>query len=291
MSSAAWACSWRCWCVGPGQAMNAARACGTGRCSAWSGPERAPLASSRKERASAPTLQLLAQGNQSLLLGTLHRHGADLQPLGGLPERKAFKDGEPERRGLGCRQLIHQLLQRQAIHGFADGRLGFWSSQLIEQAGLAISAGIEAAVAQRALPLLMQPAWHAHQPHLIAQVVLQGALDAAAQIGLDRLACSAAGSGADQGLSGHLDQILPLHQREQAAGGDGGDGIGQGKVLQHQSIAGLEGSAAERLCRLLAAGWGKRGSHLGDGGEPHPHRPAAMPGQGRPTPEGAWPDP
>jgi hypothetical protein len=34
--------------------------------------------------------------------------------------------------------------------------------------------GIEAAVPQWALALLMQPARHAHQPHPIAQVVLEG---------------------------------------------------------------------------------------------------------------------
>ena len=64
----------------------------------------------------------------------------------------------------------------------------------------------------------MQPMGNAHQPHPIAQVVLQGPGDAAAQIGSWRLACSAAGGGAHQGLTGHLDQILPLHQREQAPG-------------------------------------------------------------------------
>jgi hypothetical protein len=37
-------------------------------------------------------------------------------------------DSEPERCGLGGRELIEQLLQRQAIHGLAVGRLGFWSS-------------------------------------------------------------------------------------------------------------------------------------------------------------------
>jgi hypothetical protein len=36
------------------------------------------------------------------------------------------------------------------MDGLADGRLGFWSGQLIEQAGLAIRAGIEADVPQRA---------------------------------------------------------------------------------------------------------------------------------------------
>jgi hypothetical protein len=86
----------------------------------------------------------------------------------------------------------------------------------------------------------MQPARHAHQPDAIAQVVLQGALDAAAQVGLGRLARPAAGSGADQGLAGRLDQILPLHQREQAPGRDGSDGIGQRQVLQHQGIAGTQ---------------------------------------------------
>jgi hypothetical protein len=49
--------------------------------------------------------------------------------------------------------------------------------------------------------------------------------------------------------------------------------------------------ATKGFALLLAAGGGKRGSHLGDGGEPHPHRPAAAPRQGRPTQEGAWPDP
>jgi hypothetical protein len=78
---------------------------------------------------------------------------------------------------------------------------------------------IEAAVAERAGALLMLPAGDPHQADAIAQVVLQGSCDAAAQIGLGRLARPAAGSGADQGLSGHLDQILPLHQREQAPGG------------------------------------------------------------------------
>jgi hypothetical protein len=60
----------------------------------------------------------------------------------------------------------------------------------------------------------MLAAGDAHQPHPIAQVVLQGSADAAAQIGPSRLACPTAGSGADQSFSGHLDQILPLHQRE-----------------------------------------------------------------------------
>jgi hypothetical protein len=132
------------------------------------------------------------------------------------------------------------------------------------------------------MALLMQPAWHSHQPHPIAQVMLQRPADAAAQIGLSRLACSAAWSGADQGFSGHLDQILPLYQREQAPGSSGSNGISQRQMLQHQGIAGTQGRAAE------GAGGG---SHRQDGGEPHPHRPAAAPWQGRPTQEGAWPDP
>jgi hypothetical protein len=62
-------------------------------------------------------------------------------------------------------------------------------------------------------------------------------------------------------------------------------------VLQHKGIAGTQARTAERRGLLLAAGGGSGGSHLRDGGEPHPHRPAAAPRQGRPTPEGAWPDP
>jgi hypothetical protein len=212
-----------------------------------------------------------------------------LQLLCCSPERQALKDGEPQGSGLSCRQLIYKLLQRQIISG--PGCFLLWAGQLIEQARLASGVAIKADVTQGALTLLMQPARHAHQPHPIAQVVLQGPCDAAAQIGRRRLASSAAGSGADQGFTGHLDQILPLHQREEAPGGGGSQGIGEREVLQHQGIAGTQGRTAERRGLLLAAGGGSGGSHLRDGREPHPQRPAAAPRQGRPTPEGAWPDP
>jgi hypothetical protein len=48
------------------------------------------------------------------------------------------------------------------------------AGQLIEQARLASGVAIKADVTQGALTLLMQPAWNAHQPHPIAQVMLQG---------------------------------------------------------------------------------------------------------------------
>ncbi len=108
-------------------------------------------------------------------------------------------------------------------------------------------------MAQRTLALLMDPARHAHQPGPVAQVVLKGTGDATAQIMPSGLISSAAGSGADQSLTSHLDQILPLHQREQAPGGGGSDGIGKGQVLQHQGIAGTEGRAAKGLGLLLLA--------------------------------------
>ena len=47
------------------------------------------------------------------------------------------------------------------------------TGQLIEQARLAIGVAIKTDVTQRALTLLMQPPWNAHQPHTIAQVMLQ----------------------------------------------------------------------------------------------------------------------
>jgi len=235
--------------------------------------------------------QLLAQGGKGLSLSSLHRHGADLQPLGCSAEREALEDREPQGHRLGSGELLDKLLQRQPIGAIAIRCLGLWGGQLIEQTGLAIGLGIEAAVAHWALALLVQLARHSHQPHPIAQVMLQGTGDAAAQIGRRRLTRAATGSGADQGFPGHLDQIIPLHQWEQAPGSSGSDGISEGQVLQHQSIAGLEGSAAEGCCWLPAAGGGKRGSHRGDGEEPHPHRPATTPRQGRPTQEGAWPDP
>jgi hypothetical protein len=141
---------------------------------------------------------------------------------------------------------------------------------------LTSGAGMEAGVAERAGALLVLAAGDAHQPHAIAQVVLQGTGDAAAQIGPSGLASSAAWSGADQGLAGHLDQILPLHQREQAPGHDGGNGIGKGQVLHHQGITGRQDRATEG---------GSGGSHRQDGEEPHAHRPAAA-RRGKDAPQG-----
>lgn len=65
---------------------------------------------------------------EGLLMGPLHRHAADLQPRRGLPEREALEDGEPEGRGLGCRQLIDQLLQLQLLLAQleADSGSGAW---------------------------------------------------------------------------------------------------------------------------------------------------------------------
>jgi hypothetical protein len=93
-----------------------------------------------------------------------------------------------------------------------------WAGQLIEQARLAIAAGIEAAVTQGAITCFVDLPGHSHEAHAIPQVVLQGAADAAAQVWSGRLASAAAESGANQSLTGYLDQILPLKQREEAAG-------------------------------------------------------------------------
>jgi hypothetical protein len=63
----------------------------------------------------------------------------------------------------------------------------------------------------------------------------------------------------EQGFSSYLDQILPLDQREEAAGYSGGNGISQGQVLQHKGIAGTESRA------------GKWDSHLGTAENPTPN--------------------
>ena len=99
--------------------------------------------------------QLLAQGSKVLSLSSLHGHGADLQPLGGSPEREAFEDCEPQGHRLGSGELLNELLQRQPIGAIAIRCLGLWGGQLIEQAGLATGLGIEAAVAQWTLALLV----------------------------------------------------------------------------------------------------------------------------------------
>jgi hypothetical protein len=65
----------------------------------------------------------------------------------------------------------------------------------------------------------MLTAGDAHQPHPIAQVMVQRTLDAAPEVRLSRLARMDSGDGAHQGLAGHLEQIVPLDQWEQAMGG------------------------------------------------------------------------
>jgi hypothetical protein len=85
-------------------------------------------------------------------------------------------------------------------------------------------------------------------------VVLQGPGDAAAQIGSRDLDDSAAWGVADQGFSGHLDQILPLHQREEAPGGGGSQGnrsaeafrCGKREVSQNRRTTLMESRRAER---------------------------------------------
>jgi hypothetical protein len=91
-------------------------------------------------------------------------------------------------------QLIHQLLQRHLLLCPAGGQRRLRRGKLTEQTRLAIGMGIEVQMAQWALDLLMLPMGNAHQPHPIVQLVLQGAPDAAEQIGLSGLACSAAGN-------------------------------------------------------------------------------------------------
>ena len=79
--------------------------------------------------------QLLPQCGKGLLLCSLHGHGADLQPRGGLPEREALEDGEPQGCRLGSGQLIDQLLQRQLLPRPAGSQLRLRRSQLLELNG------------------------------------------------------------------------------------------------------------------------------------------------------------
>ena len=85
---------------------------------------------------------------------------------------------------------------------------------------------------------------NAHQPHPTAQVILQGPGDAVAQIGFSRLVRTAARGGTNKGLTGHQDQILPFHQREQAPGQGGCHRISKGQMLQHHDSTGLDGQQA-----------------------------------------------
>jgi hypothetical protein len=76
----------------------------------------------------------------------------------------------------------------------------------------------------------------AHQQGPIADVVAQGAGDAALQEGLRAIA-AAAGGGAHQLQAGLLAQVLQFHQVSVAAAEAPGDAIRQGEVLLYQGVA------------------------------------------------------
>jgi len=122
--------------------------------------------------ASARPHQLLAQGGESLLLGlksrqahlsVRHRHRADLQLRRGGPEGKTLEDGEPQGRGLGCGQLLHQLLQRRSGEGGLQRGLSDGCRQLLQQGELTGGGSIKAGMAERPGALLVLPAGDAYQ--------------------------------------------------------------------------------------------------------------------------------
>lgn len=123
--------------------------------------------------ASARPHQLLTQCSEGLLLGTLNAHRADLKLLQHRPS-----DGE---------------LQR----GLSDG-----SRQLLQQGGLTSTGSIEAGVAGQTDACFLLAPGDAHQPHPIAQVVLQGTGDAAEQIRIKALATAAVDKGKSKQRAG-----------------------------------------------------------------------------------------
>jgi hypothetical protein len=129
--------------------------------------------------ASTRPHQLLAQGSEGLLLGPLHRHRADLQLRCGGSQGQPLDEGEPQGRGLGRRQLLHQQLQRRPGEGGLQRGPSDGCRQLLQQGELTGGGSIKAGVAKRPGAFLMLAAGDAHQPHPIAQVMLQGPGDAA----------------------------------------------------------------------------------------------------------------
>ena len=76
-----------------------------------------------------------------------------------------------------------------------------------------VSVGVmEAEVAQRPAALFMGAARDAHQAHTITEVMEQGALDAAAQVGRRVAAGLTASGGVEQGFSSDLGQVVALDQ-------------------------------------------------------------------------------
>jgi hypothetical protein len=131
-------------------------------------------------RGLSPHLRSAPQGRDDILLGPLHSHRADLQLRRGGPQEQPLEDGEPQGHGLGCRELLHQLLQRRPGEGGLQRGLSDGSRQLLQQRGLTGGGGVEAGVAERPGALLMLAAGDADQADAIPQVVLQGPGDAAA---------------------------------------------------------------------------------------------------------------
>jgi hypothetical protein len=116
--------------------------------------------------------QRLAQRSKGLLLGPLHSHRADLQLRRGGSQGEPLEDGEPQGRGLGCGQLLHQLLQRRPGEGGLQRGLSDGCRQLLQQGELTGGGSIKAGVAKRPGALLMLAAGDAHEADAIAEVVL-----------------------------------------------------------------------------------------------------------------------
>ena len=104
---------------------------------------------------SARPHKLLAQCGEGLFLGPLNGHRADLQLRRGGSQGEPLQDREPERCGLGGRQLLDELLQGRPGEGGLQRRLSGRSRQLLKQGVLTSDGGIEAGVAERAGAFLM----------------------------------------------------------------------------------------------------------------------------------------
>lgn len=161
----------------------------------------------------------------------LHRHGTDAQLLTDLAETLALQHRESDDRRLGRREPIEQGLDAHAT-GLARllGRL-----QLIDPEITAGQRGMQALMAPGVSALLVLTPWDAHQAAVIAEVMEQGALDAALEIagGRGRIGYLAAGE-----PELHLGNLAGIFELDHAAAGRqaAGDGFSEGQELLEEGI-------------------------------------------------------
>jgi hypothetical protein len=181
--------------------------------------------------AVGPSGQHGLEDSQACLPAPLHRHGADAELCADLAEGLALQDREPDDRRLARREPIQQGLDALSA-GLARllGRL-----QLIDPEITAGHRGVQALVAPGMAAFLVLTTRDADQAAVIAEVMEQGAPDAALEIAGGRGWIGDLPAGEPELHLGHLVGILQLDHAA-AASEAAGNGFSEGQELLEEGI-------------------------------------------------------